>query len=169
MDVMIDIETMATVPNSLILTIGAIKFDRREKIKPLPQTVHFYKKIKPMSGIDKGLVFDDSTMVWWQQQPEQIRQEAFSGQQELDQVLKELSIWLEPHKYIWSQGSFDINILSHAYNIYNLPIPWKYYAVRDTRTAYDIFNVKMNKINNHNALQDCYNQIITLQQGFLNT
>ena len=42
-EVMIDIETLSTMPNALILTIGAIIFDRNDAIKELKECK--YKKM----------------------------------------------------------------------------------------------------------------------------
>jgi len=40
-NIMIDIETLGTGPNSIIATIGAMKFDRTKTIKPLEEMTSF--------------------------------------------------------------------------------------------------------------------------------
>ncbi len=44
-DVMIDIETLSTQSNALILTIGAVKFNRDKNISSLENCDTFYKRI----------------------------------------------------------------------------------------------------------------------------
>ena len=44
-EIMIDIETLSTTPNALILTIGAIKFNRNEDVKDLKELETFYVRI----------------------------------------------------------------------------------------------------------------------------
>jgi hypothetical protein len=44
-DIIIDIETLSTKTNALILTIGAIKFNRKESIKDIKDMETFYLRV----------------------------------------------------------------------------------------------------------------------------
>jgi len=44
-DIMIDIETLGKSPTSVIATIGAIKFNRKDRLKPMEEMKSFYRRI----------------------------------------------------------------------------------------------------------------------------
>jgi exodeoxyribonuclease VIII len=70
---------------------------------------------------------------------------------------------------IWGNGSsFDCGILGEAYKRCGMTPPWKFYMERDLRTIMDIGKVKMCDLpqyGKHNAIYDCYRQIIGLQRA----
>ena len=60
--VMIDLETLGTVANSIILSIGAVKFDLNSN--------HiaddgFYASISIDSNLHAGRQLSESTLLWW--------------------------------------------------------------------------------------------------------
>ena len=57
-EVMIDIETLSTRPNAVILTIGAIKFDRKGPLKKLEEMDQFYVRISKESCELSGMIID---------------------------------------------------------------------------------------------------------------
>jgi hypothetical protein len=174
-EVMIDIETLSTKNNACILTIGAIKFNRRNStIKSINELKDekktFYVRISRKSCLLLGMDVDIKTVEWWNTLPEEVRHEAIYNQEnrmEITHALRQLSEFLIGVSFFWSQGSFDYNILENAYRVCNIPLPWKYWQVRDSRTIFDFFNVDLKSIkidgSHHNALHDSYKQIIGLK------
>ena len=77
-DVIIDIETLSTLPNAIILTIGAIKFNRFEKLKEFDDYETLYIRIDIKSCQNVGLTSDISTIKWWKEQNKDVRYEAFN-------------------------------------------------------------------------------------------
>ena len=77
LDVMIDIETLSTNPNSLILTIGAIKFSRNKDIKCLKDLDTFYVRINQNSCEKLNMDINKDTLDWWNLQSEESKYEAF--------------------------------------------------------------------------------------------
>ena len=67
MDLMIDLETLATTPDAAILTIGACKFDPNgdDRDKAKRNMPSFYKRIDLQSNIDLGRRVDENTLRWW--------------------------------------------------------------------------------------------------------
>jgi hypothetical protein len=57
-----------------------------------------------------------------------------------------------------------MNILEHAYKSYNKPIPWQFYAVRDSRTVFSLWPDLQKPATSHHALEDCRRQIKLLQE-----
>jgi exodeoxyribonuclease VIII len=158
---MIDLEGLATGPDTTILTIAAQAFD------PFGKGFYeqsYYARVTLES--QENRVIDDNTIAWWATQPEHAREEAFGEQDRipLDEALDGLGRLIWNTKMIWAQGpNYDMNILEHAYKSYNKPLPWKYYMVRDSRTVFSLWPDQPIPPTSHHALEDCRRQIGMLQ------
>ena len=158
---MIDLEGLATGPDTTILTIAAQTFD------PFGTgwyDKHYYARVTLESQENRAI--DDGTIAWWATQPDHAREEAFNEQDRipLDQALDELAKMIWHSKLIWSQGpTYDMNILEHAYKSYNKPLPWKYFQVRVSRTVFSLWPDQPIPSTSHHALEDCRRQIDMLQ------
>jgi len=161
-DLMIDLEGLGTGPDTTILTIAAQSFD------PLGSGYHdkhYYARITLESQENRSI--QQGTIDWWATQPAQARDEAFNeqGRIPLDQALDELGKLIWHSKRVWAQGpTYDMNILEHAYKSYNKPIPWQFYAVRDSRTVFGLWPGLPKPPTSHHALEDCRRQIGLLQE-----
>jgi 3' exoribonuclease, RNase T-like len=161
MHLMIDLEGLATGPDTTILTIAAQAFD------PFGSGYydrHYYARVTLESQEDR--VIDNGTIEWWATQPAHAREEAFGEQDRipLDQALDELGRLIWHSQMIWSQGpTYDMNILEHAYKSYGKALPWKYYQVRDSRTVFSLWPQLPIPPTSHHALEDCRRQIGMLQ------
>jgi exodeoxyribonuclease VIII len=160
-DLMIDLEGLGTGPDTTILTIAAQSFD------PFGSghcESKYYARISLESQPDRSI--QQSTIDWWATQPAAARDEAFAEQDRipLDQALDELGRLIWHSKRIWAQGpTYDMNILEHAYKSYGKPIPWQFYAVRDSRTVFSLWPGLPKPATSHHALEDCRRQIALLQ------
>jgi len=161
-DLMLDIETLGTTPDAVILTIGAQSFD------PLTSSfgdVNFYKRINTETQENRKI--DDPTVEWWAKQSSEAQEEAFGDEDrvELSDALDELGKLIWKSKRIWANGiSFDMSILEHAYKSLNILPPWQYYNVLDARTIYKLNPDNERLGNSHHALEDCILQIDLLQR-----
>jgi DNA polymerase III epsilon subunit-like protein len=173
-DVMIDIETLSTKNNALILTIGAIKFNKNKDSNEIEK---FYYKIDRKSCELLFMHVDKETIKWWKEQPANLVHETFIDNKNrinINDALIKLSNFIKDCNYIWANSpNFDCVILENAYNSCKLEVPWKFWQLRDTRTVYDLGKIRLNDIviennNIHNALDDCYKQIIALKKSFEN-
>ena len=169
---MIDIETLGTTPDALILTVAAQSFN------PVGDGYYnqsYYARVDFDSQLDRKI--EDGTLKWWATQNSMAREEAFSedDRKPLEQVLDELGKLIWQSSAIWANGpTFDMTILEHAYKSYKKPLPWQYYRVRDARTVYMLksdsavlSNSQVTDVNrpaSHHALDDCRRQIDLLQQ-----
>jgi hypothetical protein len=173
MDIILDIETLSTSINALILTIGAIKFKRTEKLKELKDMETLYIRIDIKSCQKLQMDVDTNTEIWWNNQSEEARFEALKNPDRvpLKDGLIQLSNFVKNSRCIWANSpSFDCIILENAYNLCNLKVPWDFWNLRDCRTLYDIGKVNLNKISEveHNALSDCYRQLKGVYISFEN-
>jgi exodeoxyribonuclease VIII len=161
MDLMIDMEGLATGPETCILTIAAQAFD------PFGDGYYpdkfYYARVDLESQPNRKI--EQGTIEWWATQKE-AQAEAFAeeGRIPLDQALDELGKLIWHSKRIWAQGpTYDMTILEHAYKSYNKPIPWQYYSVRDSRTVFSLWPGLEKPPTSHHALEDCRRQIGLLQ------
>lgn len=153
-DAMIDIETLGTAPGCAILSIGAVMFG------PAGLGEEFYAPILLESCTAAGLTIDPRTLAWWMKQGDAARAAAFRDDAEaLAIVLYRFTCWFTEHgaKQPWCHGAtFDVPLLEAAYKVCGMAPPWKYWAVRDTRTLYDLAGMKVDRCKgvHHNALDD---------------
>lgn len=161
MDLMIDLEGLGTGPDTTILTIAAQAFDPFGEQDFKQQ---YYARVTLESQENRSI--QQGTIDWWATQPAAARDEAFNeeGRIPLDQALDELGKLIWHSKRIWAQGpTYDMNILEHAYKSYGKPIPWQFYAVRDSRTVFSLWPDLPKPPTSHHALEDCRRQIGLLQ------
>ncbi len=158
--VMIDIETMGNTPDSAIIALGAVFFDRREQ----KLGEEFYRVIDLESSVAAGLRMTPSTVMWWLKQSDQARAQFNSMDAvTLQRALAEFADWFTGNNgtFLWGNGSdFDNIILSNAYKAIQSKQPWAYYNNRCYRTIKNMFrDVKMQRTGTyHNALDDAKSQ-----------
>lgn len=167
-DIMLDIETLGTCPDCVVLTLGAVKFNpytREDMIGGI------YCKPDVDDQIAQGRIVREDTMQWWSEQAEEVREEALGieGRIPVVQMLQELNRFLVGANNIWAQGTvFDIGILEHLYRQYGMVPNWQYWQITDSRTLFKVHGdprVK-GKEGLHNALEDCVSQAEAVQEIF---
>ena len=169
-DIMIDLETLATSPDAAILTIGAVKFDPFGRELKEPAMDSFYVRVDLDSCHDIGLVTNDDTIAWWANQSKEAKDEAFSESNRIhiNDAMAQLYKFCWGAKRVWSNGAtFDIVICEHVYRKVNRAIPWKFWEVRDVRTAFDLgINPIRPPVTAHHALEDAWNQAVGIQNVY---
>lgn len=142
--VMIDLETLATVPNAIILSLGAVVFDpyAQSDFDEVRSTA-FYSNIDRDDCERRGLVRDLDTEAWWARQTDAARAALLDDPRPLDQALGAFALWYsnQPYKIttIWAKSpSFDCVILQSAFRAVGKRCPWMFFAERDVRTLQDI-------------------------------
>lgn len=176
---MLDIETLGKRNDTIILTIGAQLFDPSVRGWETRQQRHIHTGdlydpyINIKVDVDEqealGRTTDQETLDWWAKQSTAAQEDSFSldDRISLRDSLLLLTLLAEPCKRIWSKGPvFDIVILEHAFTQVGLPVPWKFWNVRDARTVYSLTPKIKNLTNGHLAIEDCRNQIMMLQESF---
>lgn len=170
-DIMIDLETLDTKPNCVILSIGAVRFD--------PKGMGVVEKLELKPTIEDqtekyNRTIDDETIEWWGKQSPDAMNEAFSevGRLSFDECLQILYKFCWNRRAIWSNGAgFDIVALETGYRQIGMAIPWPYYNARDTRTLFDITGVslrdkKYGTRTTHKAVEDAEHQAIVVQDAY---
>ena len=131
-DLMIDIETLGTESNSVILSIGAVQFC----IQTGELFGHFHRVIDIDSCLQAGMKVTGSTIRWWMTQSDEARELFKMEGVSLKEALIELQEGLQDIDTVWANGTdFDISLIKDAHHNCGLQLPWPYYAVRDYRTV----------------------------------
>jgi hypothetical protein len=169
MDVMLDLETLSTRPESVILTLGAVKFDPWGEDVDAESGFYVKPDVDEQLGMDRHVL--DSTIEWWGKQPEDVRDEALGpdGRISLDEMTRQLNRFLVGVENIWCQGpAFDIVILENLYRQLSKPTPWQFWQIRDSRTLFSVHGDPREKGRKaaHNALMDCYYQATGVQEVY---
>lgn len=166
---MIDMETLDTAPSSVILTIGAVRFDPRgtgvvERLELRPtideQTDNFDRTI------------NDDTLRWWGEQSPEAIEEAMGdhGRISFKECMEQLYKFCWNKEAVWSNGAcFDVAIAESAFRNLDMRIPWQFWTVRDTRTLYDVTGVSLKDgghVTTHKAIEDAEHQAIVVQRAY---
>lgn len=162
--VMIDIETLATTDDAVILEMGAVCFDRERRLvgEGFAMTLDYLDQ--------PGRRVDLETVMWWtapermprfreMQENHATRPGLWHGLQELAEFLTR---HLRPDAEVWAKGDFDLRILKDAFGQFEMPVPWEYYQARELRTVMKWTGVKASGPVPHSAVHDARLQVETL-------
>ena len=165
---MIDLETLSTNPEAVILTVGGVKFDPHSFTEP---SQGMYFRVDVDSQTSMGREVKQLTLDWWATQPKEISEEALGDKDRisLSKMLKTINKWSVGVDVFWCQGPlFDYAILQNIYKQLGHPVPWQYWQIRDSRTLFSLVPRDPNekRTGMHNALEDCYFQAKKVQKVY---
>lgn len=172
-DIMIDLETLNTTPDCVVLTIGAVRFD--PKGTGIVEKLELRPTIEDQTEIYNRSISED-TLRWWSEQNPAALEEAFSedGRQSFKDCMEILYKFCWNRRAVWSNGApFDLVVMEHAWRQTSdkpNPIPWPFWSMRDTRTLYEIAGVSLrdgNFVTSHKAVDDAERQAIVVQQAYM--
>ncbi len=168
--IMIDLETLSTKTNASIIEIAAVEFNK--ETGEIGDT--FDVLISPDDWVKNNRDINGNTLLWWMQQDKTLLSKFNNNSVSfLSSALNKFTDFYNHHTLcgeneketiVWGNGStMDITILQSAYEYFNKPIPWKYWAVNDVRTIVELNpEIKKNTIfsgDKHNPIDDCKHQI----------
>ena len=172
-DIMIDIESLDTTPDCVILTIGAVRFD--PKGSGVVEKLELRPTIEDQTEIYNRSINED-TLRWWSTQSEAAQEEAMGdyGRESLSDCMEKLYKFCWNRRAVWSHGApFDVVVMESALRQTSTrpnPIPWAFYTVRDTRTLFDVTGVSLKDgghVTSHRAVEDAERQAIVVQQAYM--
>lgn len=161
---MVDLETLGTSHDSIILSIGIVQFD----LSTGEIGATFYRTIDEKSSRGYGLTSDKATEEWWSKQDAKVRAQLRIGVQPLKSVLTEVTEFLKLNckasKLLWGNSArFDLGLLEDAYRAVGMETPWAFWNERCCRTIVALNpNIKdsMPKPEGaHHPIVDCKYQI----------
>lgn len=163
---MVDLETMAVTPRAVVLTLGAVHFN--------PYGNGYGDKLYLRLDLDDqdklNREIDPNTLDWWAKQDPKVMEEAFSpdNRVKLVDAMEQFKKFAWGCDAFWAHGSlFDIAILEDIFRQIQMPVPWNYWQVRDTRTIFDLgWDPDMPQASKHDALQDAIRQSVGVQNVY---
>lgn len=165
--IMLDIETLGTTANSIILSIAAVKFEFGND-----ETEVYSVNIDPKSAKKYGMISNPSTIQWWKDQRQEALKAFMTNQISIESALDGFTDFVGPQWkdtiFFVNGASFDYPILQWSYDATGRTAPWKYWNQYDARTLYAICGIDMRSYPRvgtyHNAVDDCLTQIKALKE-----
>lgn len=135
--IMLDIETLGTRPGAVVLSAALVRFSDEAQVS-------INLNIADQQAI--GLEIDPATHQWWRTQEAARLYAATKDAYPLKGALAYLREWLHAaggeSPLIWCHGAtFDAPLLKEVYRRAGIACPWPFWAVRDTRTLYDLASI----------------------------
>jgi DNA polymerase III epsilon subunit-like protein len=165
--VMLDLETLGTVPGASVISIGAVQFDLDGRMGET-----FQKNISAASCREIGLVEDPNTIAWWAKQSEEAQSRVVKDTQPVGAVVSAFSSWFLRNgcEFVWGHGStFDVTLWEAVCRRLGVGVPWKFYNVRDTRTIFHVMGLDIRTMNrvgvHHDALDDAKFQVACVAEA----
>lgn len=167
--IMIDLETLGTSPDAVILSIGAVRFDLDAGTVADPHGPDgFYTELDISDQMRcYGRSISASTLRWWMSQSAQAQQvfdDCDTVKETFYSALSNLRKWIvvgqdQGQMMVWSNGAdFDLPMLVHAYDSLDAALPWLPYSGRCYRTYKNLPRARAVKVQrtgrHHNALDD---------------
>jgi hypothetical protein len=175
MELMFDIETLDLIPSAVVLSIGAVRFQRDGTIAD-----RFYRVLDTQTQVDMGRTINPQTVAWWMRQDQDAFDEAFSMvRHPVELALTEFNEFIG-QKYLradavrgrgritkfWCNGpSFDGVIMESLYRDFDVTVPWRYNQLRDQRTLGDAAGFSFDSFHPvifgvpHTPIYDCEFQV----------
>ena len=175
MHVMIDLETLGTRPDAVIIQVGAVAFEATGRGRVYNETP-FNRHVLVQDGC--GTV-DHGTLCFWLQEASAGRMGKALSEHAvpLQQVLQELTefpgrvregaTWADVEG-VWSKpSSFDLPILASAYARFGAEPPWEHWKTRCARTLFSLTggtpDVDQTGMVKHDAFDDALVEAMQVQ------
>lgn len=177
-EVMVDLETLGTDTDCVVLSIGAVRF--RMGVQDDITTItspkrNFYARLAIDEQTSRGRSISPDTVDWWDRQSAEARSVFDETPEGVAGVLKRFSRFCEGSKRIWGNGNmFDNAIVRSLYDDYDRDYPVEYWRDLDVRTLTWLWNFctdwrskgkrpQFNVGEEHNALDDARRQVLQVQ------
>ena len=165
--IMIDLETLGTGSNAVVVSISAVIFD----MKTGTLGNEFEIGLDNREQVKKGGIIDKETVEWWAKQDQDAKDELSRLiKQPVTDALNSFNKWIKanfnvPSKIkLWGNGAtFDNVIVRNLYKRHDIEFLIPFYADKDVRTftylekvntrAFEFVGVK------HRGIDDCKHQI----------
>ena len=175
MEMMIDIETLDVKPTAVVLSVGAVAFERSGQIRD-----RFYRVLDVQKQTKLGRTVSFDTVQWWMDQEPDAQAEAFATvRQRVADVLTDLNAYCRKYdsNTYWALGpQFDYIILESLHDQMGSSVPWSHGQLRDVRTMCGEANIDRRGHGSqvmglpHTPIYDCEFQIelLTMARGRVN-
>ena len=167
-DIMVDIETLGTDSNSVVVSISAVTFD----FLTGKTGKQFEIGINVLEQALNGGMIDNDTMKWWSTQSRDAKKALTRIQvEDVEESLKAFNLWIAEaisvdlkDVKLWGNGSgFDNVLIRNLYRRSGLDFVLPYWCDNDVRTLVTLANINTRDYKftgtKHNGIDDCKHQI----------
>ena len=172
--IMLDIETLGTDSNALVVSISAVQFDLGSQ----DIGERFEIGLNQEQQLANGAVKDQETVDWWEKQSDEAKEMLNRLKKvDVDEALQAFNSWVKenfkaPSKIkLWGNGAtFDNVIVENLFKRHDVKFAIPYYCHKDVRTLtyltktnprqYEFIGIK------HYGIDDCLHQIKYCQDGY---
>lgn len=165
--VCVDIETLSTRPDAVILQIGAVAFHSTG-----PEDVARWVCDVEWETSQRGRHVCADTLDWWRKQALNGKRMPGGGWFSLAQNLLGFREFVLGHCVgefsVWAWGSdFDFPILEHATRDLgaDYAMPWKHWQQRDARTLCEVLGIRRPRRATHDAVEDAADEVVAIRQA----
>tara|TARA_Y100000590_G_scaffold462674_1_gene627406 strand:- start:4002 stop:4610 length:609 start_codon:yes stop_codon:yes gene_type:complete len=185
--VVLDLETLGSVNNSVILSVGMVAVDST-KDYTFDELIKdgYYAKLDVKSQVDAGRKIHKDTLQWWSEQGEAAQHILKPSPKDMhwSKLREDMISWLtdqgvDTHKVkVYSRGShFDFGLLHDLFRITEGvsqdDLPWRYWNIHDSKTVVftllgrDVWDmgVEPEGFIHHDCLHDAAREYLTIQSA----
>lgn len=163
--IMLDLETLGTGNNAMIISIGAVRFNETEILD------NFHVGIEPASCAPFDLKIEGDTVKWWLHPDREPARDAWMALEKVDvtSALLGFGVWAtaQGEPVVWGNGStFDNVKLRHACQVVGIDYPTPFYKDACYRTVKNMAPfITLERIGtHHDAVDDARSQAVHLQR-----
>lgn len=169
--VMLDLETLSTSSNAVIISIAAVQFN----IETGEIINKFHRNVDIQSCLDIGMEIEANTIKWWMTQKNETFKKLINNTVTIKKAINSLRIEMiaidrnKQNIIVYANSpSFDCVIIKNACKKTKIEYPFNYRNEVCIRTLFRYFPeiVQKHKFkgNKHNPIDDCINQINILTE-----
>lgn len=168
--IVLDIETMGIQSDAAIVAIAAVAFTILDGEFNLLDD--FDETVDLKSAVQAGGTIDPDAVMWWIEQPEEVRSQLLNGTDSIKSVLARFSGFIfnnytKSTAEVWGNGvDFDNVILASAYRRSEIPVPWNFRQNRCFRTLKNLYSQVPEPVfigTKHTALDDARHEALWLK------
>lgn len=173
--IVVDLETLGTEADAVILSLGAVLFDphAEDTFDSITEDRCFHRAVNIDSQLDipRPRTVNHGTFKFWLNDTSPDARRSLSDSLHIAPVLLDFTTWVrdkcEPPKYLWGYGaSFDNAILAHALRQFGFSNPFQYRSSLCLRTLVHlagIGKIEVPQAVKHNALADAKCEVLWAQ------
>jgi len=164
--VMFDLETLGVGPHSVVVSIGAARFNEVDEPR---DKMALLLDLEEQDSL--GRKIDLGTVTWWLKQDQKARDWNFdtNNRYPVDVALRAFTTFCQGAELFWCRGTtFDVVLLEDLFKQYGMNVPWKFNQVRDVRSLDELDDGGDSLVGvvAHKPLDDCLMQIAQVQRVF---
>lgn len=162
--VMLDIETVATVPTAAVIAVALAIRD--ETTKHVTGRTWYFDRNTIIGGVDP------KTLEWWNQQDPRVRERIFGGTQSALECLKSIRNFYQANLLVYdgpiriyaAPAMFDFPIMRNQFSLFDVECPWDWKDERCLSTMrreledQGIVLAEIPNENPHDPMSDCIQQ-----------